>query len=75
MYTDGHGSGKEASEMSVHTSQRVRGDNSAPEFDEDQDPIMADDQAEAKREVPETRPIPAPLSATRSRRRTITATR
>ena len=30
MYTDGHGSGKEASEMSAHASQRVRGDNSAP---------------------------------------------
>ena len=53
MYTDGHGSGKEASEMSTHTSQRVRGNNSAPEFDEDQDPVMADDQLDAKREVPE----------------------
>ena len=46
MYTDGHGSGKEASEMSAHASQRVRGDNSAPEFDEDQDPVMPNDQAE-----------------------------
>ena len=53
MYTDGHGSDKEASGMSEHTSQRVRGNNSAPEFDEDQDPVMPEPQAEAEREVPE----------------------
>ena len=53
MYTDGHGSGKEASERSAHTSQRVRGDNSPPEFDDDQDPVEPEDQADAEREVPE----------------------
>ena len=53
MYNDGHGSGKEASERSTYTSQRVRGDNNAPEFDDDQDPVTAEDQVDAKREVPE----------------------
>ena len=78
MYTDGHGSGKEASERSTYTSQRVRGVNSAPEFDDDQDPVTAGPQADAVREVPENSDsgtfVGGPVTATDDNDDTLTYT-
>ena len=52
-YTDGEGSGKTARMTSANSVQAVRGANEAPEFADDQDPVMLGDQAEATRTVAE----------------------
>ena len=52
-YTDPEGSGKSAMMKSDYTVQATRGSNNAPEFADDQDPVMDDDQADAAREVAE----------------------
>ena len=44
---------KSASERSAHAVQGVPGDNAAPKFADDQDPVMENDQADAAREVAE----------------------
>ena len=66
-YTDPEGSDKTAMEMSEYQAQAVRGDNSAPEFAADQDPVMDEDQADAAREVAENteagEPVGAPVTA------------
>ena len=66
-YTDPEGSDKTAMERSEYQSQGVRGDNSAPEFAVDQDPVLDGDQADAAREVAENteagEPVGAPVTA------------
>ena len=66
-YTDPEGSDKPAMERSEFQSQGVRGDNSAPEFP-DQDPVMDGDQSNtATREIAENteagEPVGAPVTA------------
>ena len=67
-YTDGEGSGKTAVMNSEYTVQAARVSNTAPEFADDQDPVMDAVQAAAAREVAEnTAPgtdIGAPVAAT-----------
>ena len=48
-YTDPEGSGKTAVERSEFSVRAVRGANNAPEFAEDQDPVMDGNQANAAR--------------------------
>ena len=55
-YTDPQDSGKTAMMKSMYSVQRIRGDNSAPEFAEDQDPVATGVQEDASREVPENSP-------------------
>ena len=55
-YTDGEGSDKRAMVVSDYAVQGVRGNNTAPEFAEDQDPNMDGDQTVAVRKVPENTP-------------------
>ena len=67
-YTDPEGSGKTAMMKSDYTVQQARGTNNAPEFAEDQDPVMDGDQADAARKVAENTAagvdIGAPVAAT-----------
>ena len=66
-YTDPEGSDKPAMERSLFAVQGVRGNNDAPEFADDQDPVMDGDQAAAAREVAENtgagEPVGAPVTA------------
>ena len=66
-YTDPEGSDKPAMMRSEYQVQGVRGDNSAPEFAADQDPVMDLDQEDAAREVAENteagEPVGAPVTA------------
>ena len=52
-YEDDEGEGKSAMMVSELQSQRITGGNNAPKFADDQDPVMADVQADAKRSVAE----------------------
>ena len=67
-YTDPEDSGKTAMMKSMYSVQRIRGDNNAPEFAADQDPVMTGPQPDASREVPENSPagtfIGNPVTAT-----------
>ena len=67
-YTDPEDSGKTAVERSEFAVQAVRGDNKAPEFAADQDPVMPGDQANAEREVAENsqagQPVGSQVTAT-----------
>ena len=67
-YTDPEGSDKTAMARSEFQSKGVRGDNKAPAFAADQDPVMDEDQADAAREVAENTgagmPVGAPVTAT-----------
>ena len=47
---------KSASERSAYAVQGVPGDNAAPKFADDQDPVMDEDQEDAAREVAENTP-------------------
>ena len=55
-YTDAEGEGKTAMGTSANAVQGLRSDNNSPEFADDQDPVMDDDQANAAREVAENTP-------------------
>ena len=67
-YTDGEGSDKTAMMTSEYAVQALRGTNNAPEFADDQDPVMTEDQADAARSVVENTAagmnIGAPVVAT-----------
>ena len=52
-YEDDEGEGKSAMMVSEFQSQRITGGNNAPEFADDQDPVMAEEQPDAKRSVAE----------------------
>ena len=52
-YTDPQGSDKTAMMKSEYSVQATRSSNAAPEFADDQDPVMDGDQADAAREVAE----------------------
>ena len=66
--------------VSEFPSQRITGGNNAPEFDDDQDPVMDDDQPNAKqkgrwRRTPlPARPIGSPVVATDDDNDTLTYT-
>ena len=55
-YTDGEGSDKSAMVVSDYAVQALRGSNNAPEFADDQDPVMVGDQPTAVRKVAENTP-------------------
>ena len=67
-YEDPHGENKSAMMKSEFPSKRITGGNNAPEFADDQDPVMPDDQADAERSVAENteagKTVGSPLTAT-----------
>ncbi len=68
MYEDNEGEDKSAMMKSDFQVQARRGQNDAPEFADDQDPVMAGDQADAARSVAENtkagKTVGSPLMAT-----------
>ena len=72
-YEDPEGAGKSAMMMSEFPSQRITGSNNAPEFADDQDPVMTGNSPTPSGRWRRT-PRPAGPSAPRCRRRTRTAT-
>ena len=77
-YEDPQGEGKSAMMVSEFTSQRITGGDNAPEFDDDQDPVMPDDQEDAERSVAENteagKTVGSPLTATDDDNDTLTYT-
>ena len=55
-YTDPEGEGKTAMATSAYAVQGLRSKNNAPEFADDQDPVMDNDQEDAARKVAENTP-------------------
>ena len=66
-YEDNEGAGKSAMMKSANAVQTIRSPNEPPKFADDQDPVAADDQAEAQRKVAENtaagRTVGAPVRA------------
>ena len=77
-YEDPQGEGKSAMMKSEFQSQRITGGNNAPEFADDQDPVMDGDQANAVREVAENteagKTVGSPVTATDDDNDTLTYT-
>ena len=67
-YEDTEDAGKTATMKSMYSVQGVRGNNSGPEFADDQDPVQTDDQTEAARDVVENtaagKTVGSPVTAT-----------
>ena len=77
-YEDAEGEGKSAMMKSDFPSQRIRGSNNAPEFADDQDPTMDEDQEDAERSVAENteagKTVGSPVVATDDDNDTLTYT-